>query len=131
MTILFLSDNAGSSSHGETAVTDCGETFSKQGHLMRHKKKHTEQKEFTSKICNISFPTAEEKTLNSKEHSVKEFRCEQCGKDFFTTYNMKVHIILFTHDEKSLQCNKCNKFFHNNSNCSIHKRIHTGEKPHK
>ncbi len=89
-------------------------------------------KEFTRKICNISFPTAEEKTLNSKEHSVKkEFRCEQCGKDFFTTYNMNVHIILFTHDEKSLQCNECNKFFHNNSNLSIHKRIHMGEKPHK
>ncbi|KTF98925.1 hypothetical protein cypCar_00034641, partial [Cyprinus carpio] len=70
------SDNAGSSSAGETAstseerwtVTDCGKTFSKQVHLMRHKKKHGEQKDFISKRCNISFPTFKEKTLVSKEH---------------------------------------------------------------
>ncbi|XP_026120502.1 zinc finger protein 2-like [Carassius auratus] len=131
-------DNAGSSSAGETAstskeqctVTDCGKTFSKHGHSVRHKKKDTEQKDFISKRCDISFPTCKERTLHSKEHKVKEFHCEQCKKDFFTTtYNMKVH--MKTHEERSFQCNECNKFFHNNGNLTIHKRIHTGEKPYK
>ncbi|XP_016316110.1 zinc finger protein 37-like [Sinocyclocheilus anshuiensis] len=138
--------NADSSSDGETASTSkeqrtkksfscatCGKTFSKQCHLTRHarKKKHTEQNNFTCKICNISFPTFKEKTLHSKEHSVKkEFRCEQCGKDFFTTLNnMRAHIK--PHKEKSLQCNECSKFFRTKQDLSNHKRIHTGEKPYK
>ncbi|KAK2909516.1 hypothetical protein Q8A67_005353 [Cirrhinus molitorella] len=110
-------DSVDSSSDGETAstskeqgtVTDCGKTFSEQGHLVRRKKKHTEQKGFTCKRCNISFPTFKEKKRHSKKHEVKkEFRCEQCKKEFFTTpYNMKVH--LKTHEEKSFQCNECNK----------------------
>ncbi len=136
--LFFSDDNTGSSSDGEHAstskerwtLTDSGETFSKQDHLVRHERKHKEQKEFSYKICNISFPTFKERTLHSKEHRVKkEFRCEQCGKDFFNTlYRMRAHIN--THEEKSLQCNVCNKFFHNNSNLSDHKRIHTGEKPY-
>ncbi|RXN15270.1 CD97 antigen-like protein [Labeo rohita] len=94
-----LDENSSSSSDEETASTSkeqmavksfscvvCGKTFSKQGNLARHERKHTEQKDYSCKKCDISFPTLKERRLHSKEHSVKkEFRCEQCGKVSFSS----------------------------------------------
>ncbi|KAK7165617.1 hypothetical protein R3I93_005627 [Phoxinus phoxinus] len=85
-------DNAISSSDGETAstskqrqtVTDCGKTS-------RRKRKHTEQKDFTCKICDISFSTSQEKRRHSKEHKKKEFHCDQCGKNFNSSSNFYRH----------------------------------------
>ncbi len=83
MGTLFISDDrAGSFSDGENASTSkeqrtkkslscaiCGKTFSKQGHLVRYKKTHSKQKDFT---CNISAFLPSKRILHSKEHSVKE-----------------------------------------------------------
>ncbi|XP_016309192.1 zinc finger protein 664-like, partial [Sinocyclocheilus anshuiensis] len=132
-------DEGCSSSDGETDLTSkeqltvksfscatCGKTLSSQGNLTRHERQHTEQKYFT----NTSFPTAEERRLHSKEHSMKkEFHCEQCGKGFFIHSSLKVH--LKTHGEKSFHCSECDKYFSTKGNLVAHKRIHTGERPYK
>nr|XP_055073192.1 zinc finger protein 883-like [Misgurnus anguillicaudatus] len=113
----------------------CGKTFSSQGHLERHERKHTEQKLFTCSRCKISFTTLQDKKLHleakHKEEKKRHFHCEKCGKNLFaptSTINnhMKTHS-----DEKLFHCSECNKYFSNNGNLVAHKRTHTGEKPYK
>ncbi|XP_048051053.1 zinc finger protein 883-like isoform X1 [Megalobrama amblycephala] len=136
-------DNSGSSSDGDEETTSkdqlkvksfscstCGKTFRIQGHLARHERNHMEERDLTCMICDISFPTLEEKRCHTKEHNVKkEFRCEQCGKVFFITlYNMKAHIRRHT---KTFHCGGCNKYFSTKHHLVVHKRTHTGERPYK
>ncbi|XDV16872.1 hypothetical protein PO909_016388 [Leuciscus waleckii] len=149
--------NSGSSTDEETTSTSkeqlkvksfscitCGKTLSSQGYLARHERKHTEQKVLTCKICEISFPTLEEKRLHSKEHRMKRFHCKQCGKDFFTTpSNVTVHMKTHT-GKKTFLCSKCDKYFHNKQvlkcphcdrrfmygyHLKRHVRVHTNERP--
>ncbi|KTG02784.1 hypothetical protein cypCar_00044560 [Cyprinus carpio] len=66
--------NGGSSSDGDEervstskeqlksfSCSTCGKTLSSEGHLARHERKHTEQKDFSCRRCKSSFPTAEER----------------------------------------------------------------------
>ncbi|XP_073670671.1 uncharacterized protein [Paramisgurnus dabryanus] len=98
-----------------------GETLSSQGHLER---KHTEQKLFTCRKCEISFPTLQEQRRHySKVHRVrkkKQYHCEQCDEVYSSLSKLKVH--MRTHsgetptfslekhehtDQKLFTCRKC------------------------
>ncbi|KAK9981801.1 hypothetical protein ABG768_001325 [Culter alburnus] len=137
---LNLNDNIGSSSDGETASTSkqrqtrksfsCGKTFSKQENLVRHERKNTEQKDFTCKICDISFPTLEERKLHSKEHKKKMFNCSQCGENFNSSSSLSRHKKIHS-SGKPFQCSECNKYFHTKGHLSCHKRYHREKKLHQ
>ncbi|XP_067296716.1 uncharacterized protein [Pseudorasbora parva] len=131
--VLISDDNAGSSSDGETAstskkrrtVTDCGKRQRKR------QRKCTEQKDFTCKICDISFPTSEEMRLHSKEHRMKkEFRCGPCGKDFNSSASLFRH--KKTHRSvKPFQCSECNKYLRTKRHLASHMRYHGEKKLHQ
>ncbi|XP_067259414.1 zinc finger and SCAN domain-containing protein 30-like [Chanodichthys erythropterus] len=136
---ILSDDNIGSSSDGETASTSkqrqtrksfsCGKIFSKQENLVRHERKKTEQKDFTCKICDISFPTLEERKLHSKEHKKKMFNCSQCGENFNSSSSLSRHKKIHS-SGKPFQCSECNKYFHTKGHLSCHKRYHREKKLH-
>lgn len=54
-----------------------------------------------------------------------------CGKSFYKTAYLNVHIKNVHYGVKKYKCDSfnCNKVFSNSSNLIAHKRIHSGEKP--
>nr|XP_055062540.1 zinc finger protein 664-like [Misgurnus anguillicaudatus] len=108
---------------------------SKERHLERHERKHTEQKLFTCRRSEISFTTLQEKKLHSEDHKEKkkkkrQFHCQQCGKNFVVLSQLKVHIKSHS-DEKSFYCTECGHYFSTKGHLDSHQRIHTGEKPYE
>lgn len=65
------------------------------------------------------------------EHShLKEWKCDHCGKMFFTKASKEVHQLVHT-GEKQHVCELCGGSFAIKSNLERHRRTHTGEKPYK
>ncbi|XP_073467489.1 uncharacterized protein [Aquarana catesbeiana] len=59
----------------------------------------------------------------------KRFSCTECGKCYYSKYNLNVHIRSHT-GEKPYSCPECGKCFSEKSSLSKHQRSHTGEKPY-
>ncbi|XP_016112880.1 zinc finger protein 391-like [Sinocyclocheilus grahami] len=131
-------DEGCSSSDGETYLTSkdqltvksfscatCGKTLSSEGHLARHERTHTEQKDFSCKICNISFTTKHVRVHTNE----RPYQCSECGKTYTDSSSLKSHQKIHS-DEKPFQCKHCDKRFRHKSFLICHERNHTGEKPY-
>ncbi|CAG9807079.1 unnamed protein product [Chironomus riparius] len=108
---------------------ECNKSFDKFVALVRHLKKHDENKTHLCKICNKTFALGPELIEHLNRH--KGFRphtCHICGKSYHQASKLKVH--LDTHsEEKSFLCTECGKSFNRNSNLRQHLLRHSGVKP--
>lgn len=80
----------------------CGKPFRQVGSMLTHKIRHT---------------------------GVKEHKCKECPKEFFTAKELKSHMIC--HTGMQVVCEICGKRCRDSAVLSYHMRRHTGERPAK
>lgn len=90
------------------------------------------ENEIICNICDEKFLTLSELEQHSASHSdqSKEFKCEECGKEFGLRSVYVVHLRMHTGLRPHV-CNICEKSFTHNGNLKVHMRSHTGERPFK
>ncbi|EFA03090.1 Histone-lysine N-methyltransferase PRDM9-like Protein [Tribolium castaneum] len=116
---------------GEGIVCNvCMKTFSKQAHLNRHKKIHSQNKPHVCPTCNKGFVRAEQLNNHMNIHSgIKPHVCAICLKGFNQISNLKDH--MRTHNgEKPFLCSTCGKGFNQLGNLRQHTIRHSGIKAH-
>jgi uncharacterized Zn-finger protein len=72
----------------------------------------------------------DEVVANDKAHrEAKKYKCEECGKGFSRSNNLKDHRLIHT-GGKPFKCEECGKSFSRKCHFKIHLQVHTGHKPH-
>ncbi|RZB40292.1 zinc finger protein 2 -like, partial [Asbolus verrucosus] len=108
----------------------CLKKFSKQAHLNRHMKIHSQNKPHVCQICKKGFVRAEQLNNHMNVHSgIKLHVCAICLKGFNQISNLKDH--MRTHSgEKPFLCSTCGKGFNQLGNLRQHTIRHSGIKAH-
>lgn len=83
---------------------------------------------FNCTFCKMEFPSIYEKLAHMKTCSLKEFKCDHCGKMFFKKNDLLSHL-KFISGEHYHACNMCQKRCETMSDLKIHIRTHTKERP--
>lgn len=96
----------------------CGMVFVSMQGLKKHEIRHTGQKPFECEKCNFKSACQTSLVQHKKrfhcEVNARTHVCHECGKGFFTRYNLKEH--LFTHsDIKRFSCEMCGRMLKNDS----------------
>ncbi|KAJ3633717.1 hypothetical protein MTP99_010648 [Tenebrio molitor] len=108
----------------------CLKKFSKQAHLNRHLKIHSQNKPHVCPTCKKGFVRAEQLNNHMNIHSgIKPHVCAICLKGFNQISNLKDH--MRTHNgEKPFLCSTCGKGFNQLGNLRQHTIRHSGIKAH-
>ncbi|BFZ10616.1 hypothetical protein BsWGS_13655 [Bradybaena similaris] len=109
----------------------CGLVFLHNADIKKHKKLHSEQKNYVCVVCGYRNRKMSSLKLHMTNHTgEKPYQCGVCHKTFTQKGNLNSHIRTHT-EEKPYQCDVCDKRFSQNSGLKTHKRVHTGERPYK
>nr|CAD7267315.1 unnamed protein product [Timema shepardi] len=106
---------------------ECGRCFSQVSHLRGHLLVHSAQ--INDKLGTTSSATL--KLIHGLiQNQQKQFKCEECGKDFVTRSKLNRHGFRHT-GQKPHKCDVCGKYFGDVGNLRQHLVIHSGVKPFK
>ncbi|XP_055786076.1 zinc finger protein 239-like [Salvelinus fontinalis] len=109
----------------------CGNSFTRKGHLTIHSRTHTGENPYQCKQCGKRFNQKSNLTIHTRVHTGENpYQCKQCGKRFNQKGHLTIHTRVHT-GENPYQCKQCGKRFNQKSNLTIHTRVHTGENPYQ
>nr|XP_029504794.1 zinc finger protein 501-like [Oncorhynchus nerka] len=108
----------------------CGNSFTRKGHLTIHSRTHTGEKSYLCKQCDKRFNQKGDLDRHTRVHTGENpYQCKQCGKRFSQKGHLTVHSRIHT-GERSYQCTDCGKAFNQKIELTLHMRAHTGERPY-
>ncbi|NXK63014.1 ZN652 protein, partial [Sylvietta virens] len=114
----------------------CGKSFKRSMSLKVHSLQHSGEKPFKCEVRSWLSPHPSASQTRAKtliwgkiSHSLGQFMCQWCGKDFNMKQYFDEHMKTHT-GEKPYICEICGKSFTSRPNMKRHRRTHTGEKPY-
>eukprot|EP00063_Salmo_salar_P032822 XP_014007657.1 PREDICTED: zinc finger protein 37-like isoform X2 [Salmo salar] len=108
----------------------CGNSFTRKGHLTIHSRTHTGENPYQCKLCGKRFNQKSNLTIHTRVHTGENpYECKQCGKMFNQKGHLTVHSRIHT-GERPYQCKDCDKAFNQKIELTLHMRAHTGERPY-
>ncbi|XP_059616203.1 uncharacterized protein LOC132261415 [Phlebotomus argentipes] len=110
----------------------CDETFTTDADRAQHR--NTEHKVYRCQICEAKYGTEAEYVAHIvNQHGGKDREpvvCSDCGQQFRSTTQLKIHNDSKCGTVKMFGCNECNSRFMTANTLKAHKLIHLGEKKH-
>ncbi|OQR74597.1 metal regulatory transcription factor 1-like, partial [Tropilaelaps mercedesae] len=115
-------------------VAGCNRTYSTQGNLKTHKKKHSGELTFVCRQegCGKAFLTSYSLKIHFRIHTrERPYECniDGCQRTFSTRYRLRAHERIHTGETFNCSVTDCIKVFTTSSDLKKHTRVHTGERP--
>ncbi|XP_037045927.1 zinc finger protein 665-like [Bradysia coprophila] len=121
--------------HTKLSCNSCPATFpmNEEEKLLAHMERMHNGKDRENAICadcGSQFKTQNQLKIHNmtKCGTVKQFQCDQCDSKFMTQNTLNAHKMIHLGEKKHL-CNFCGKSFLSKGQLKVHERSHTLEKP--
>ncbi|XP_022217852.2 zinc finger protein 90 [Drosophila obscura] len=117
---------------GRHRCIHCGKCMQSATSLDEHLRLHSGERPYCCANCPKTFTTNGALVTHQKRHfKVIQHHCNYCGQGFVESSNLKRHITAKHTKEKPHTCTVCQRKFSRVYLLELHSRTHTGERPYK